>query len=108
MGPAEEDIRKALQFARYHESSRLLVHCHAGLSRSAAVAYLILGDRYGSGHEGQALGQVFRIRPFACPNMRVIELGDQLLGRRGAVIAALSRRMEADTSLRALITIRDI
>ncbi len=67
----------------------LLVHCHAGVSRSTAAAILILAQRDPARPARDAVGEVIRARPRAWPNLRMIELGDALLGRRGEIVAAV-------------------
>ena len=68
--------------------AHLLIHCHAGVSRSTAAAILCLIQAYPSRSAYQALGDVVCIRPGAWPNLRVLELGDDALGRHGEIIAA--------------------
>lgn len=69
----------------------LLVHCHAGVSRSTAAAILILAQRDPARPARDVVGQVLRVRPRAWPNLRMIELGDALLGREGEIVAAVRR-----------------
>jgi predicted protein tyrosine phosphatase len=42
--------------------------------------------------------EILRIRPQIWPNLRIVEMGDHLLGRNGALIAAAHRvyRMQID------------
>ena len=42
------------------EDSRILVHCHAGVSRSTAFAYGILAHRFGAGREDEAFAALRR------------------------------------------------
>lgn len=89
--PESRDIEHLLAFARELRPTRethLLVHCHAGVSRSTAAATLILAQTLPSRPADEALLAVVRQRPRAWPNLRVLELGDALLGRRGQVVAA--------------------
>ena len=73
------------------DNLHLLVHCHAGFSRSpAALALLLAQARPWLRAEGIAAA-VLQIRPKAWPNLRVIELGDEALDRRGEIVAAASR-----------------
>lgn len=67
----------------------LLVHCHAGVSRSTAAAILILAQRDPARPARDVVGEVLRVRPRAWPNLRMIEIGDALLGRDGEVVAAV-------------------
>lgn len=73
--------------------SHLLVHCHAGVSRStAAAAILIAQDK--PGREDDAFAAIRSIRPRSWPNSRMIALADTLLARGGAFKAALTRHLE--------------
>jgi predicted protein tyrosine phosphatase len=67
----------------------LLVHCHAGVSRSTAAAILILAQRDPARPAREVVDQVLRVRPRAWPNLRMIEFGDAALGRNGEIVAAV-------------------
>jgi predicted protein tyrosine phosphatase len=76
----------------------VLVHCHAGVSRSTAAAAVLMA-RDNPGREVEAFEVVRRIRPRSWPNSRVIAIADRLLRRDGALVAALQehqRRVAAD------------
>jgi predicted protein tyrosine phosphatase len=63
-----------------------------GISRSSAAMTLILAQARPDRPAREALAEVRRIRPRIWPNLRVIELGDELLGRGGALVdAAIAR-----------------
>jgi len=68
--------------------AHLLVHCHAGVSRSTASMALILAQARPDVPGGGILAEVLRIRPQAWPNLRILEIGDALLGRGGSLVAA--------------------
>ena len=51
--PNETHVRAALTFARECGETSLLIHCHAGVSRSPAITLAILADWLGEGHEGR-------------------------------------------------------
>ena len=70
--------------------ARLLVHCHAGVSRSAAAALVLLAQHH-PGHEAAALDLVQRRRPVAQPNRRLVMLADAALDRDGRLRAVLDR-----------------
>jgi predicted protein tyrosine phosphatase len=90
-----EDVTALLQFGRdllREPQAHLLVHCHMGISRSSAAMALILAQARPDRPALEALAEVRRIRPRIWPNLRVIELGDELLGRDGALVdAAIAR-----------------
>jgi predicted protein tyrosine phosphatase len=67
----------------------LLVHCHAGVSRSTASVILILAQALPEIPAAEIARHLLRIRPQAWPNLRIIELGDAMSGRDGEIIAAV-------------------
>jgi predicted protein tyrosine phosphatase len=90
--PSREDVARLLAFGRElgePTGNHLLVHCHAGVSRSTAAAALILVQAYPDKPAGETLDAVARIRPRAWPNLRILEFGDELLGRGGEIVAAV-------------------
>ena len=93
VAPREEDVERILAFGRDLEAepaaaARLLVHCHAGISRSTASMALLLAQALPSLPAERILGGVLGIREKAWPNLRILEMGDALLGRGGALPAA--------------------
>jgi predicted protein tyrosine phosphatase len=104
MPPREEDVSVLLAFGRNlmaepPADAHLLVHCHAGVSRSTASMALVLAQGLPDIGADRVLGEVLRIRPQAWPNLRILEMGDALLGRGGALVAAAGevyrRQLEA-------------
>ena len=91
VAPERDDVELLLAFGRELSRARethLLVHCHAGVSRSTAAAALIVAQTRPDRPAEEALVAVVRQRPHAWPNLRILELGDALLGRRGEIINA--------------------
>jgi predicted protein tyrosine phosphatase len=91
IAPSREDVERLLAFGRElgePAESHLLVHCHAGVSRSTAAAALILAQAYPDRPAQEALDWVAQLRPRAWPNLRILEFGDALLGRNGEIVAA--------------------
>jgi len=81
-----EDIQEALAFAREIDGEPLLIHCVAGISRSTALAWIIIYDKLKD--EPDAVRQSFEIvrklRPILSPNRHVLRLGVDALAPRGA------------------------
>src|SRR6185312_10381468 len=79
-----------LEFGRdWNASAPMLVHCWAGISRSTAAAFILACDRAGAGSE-TALAQTLRARAaHAAPNRLMVQIGDDLLGRRGKMVDAV-------------------
>jgi predicted protein tyrosine phosphatase len=86
--PTYEDIAKVICFINSisNWNGHLLIHCYMGISRSTAVAFIIWSYFLGSGKEEQALAYVLAARPKAHPNRLIVQLGDELLNRRGRLI----------------------
>jgi predicted protein tyrosine phosphatase len=91
--PDRADVEQILAVAgeldRAPGETHLLVHCHAGVSRSTAAAAILLA-RCNPGRETEAFEAVAQVRPGAWPNRRMVELADDLLGREGRLSAGLS------------------
>lgn len=91
LAPSRDDVIRLLAFGgelRETAGGHLLVHCHAGVSRSTAAAALILAQAEPDRPAREALDAVAQLRPRAWPNLRLLELGDALLGRDGEIVAA--------------------
>ena len=93
LAPASADVARLLAFGREPDltaGSHLLIHCHAGVSRSTAAAALILVQAWPDRAAREALEAVAQLRPRAWPNLRILEFGDALLGRNGELVAAVA------------------
>jgi len=91
IAPERWDIELLLAFSRDLAASKeahLLIHCHAGVSRSTAAATLVMAQACPERSADELLREIARLRPRAWPNLRILELGDEVLGRRGAIIEA--------------------
>jgi predicted protein tyrosine phosphatase len=80
-------------------AAHLLVHCHMGISRSTAAMTLMLAQSRPDRSPAAALAEVVRIRPRAWPNLRMLEIGGDMLGCREELLAGLRdhyRRAAAD------------
>jgi len=89
-----EHVRQVLEFGRDlpEQHGHLLVHCHAGISRSSAFTILLLALALPDVPADEIVAEVVRVRDRAWPNLRIIELGDELLGRKGTLVAAVRAR----------------
>jgi predicted protein tyrosine phosphatase len=90
--PQKEEVEAILAFGRdAGDVSHLLIHCHAGISRSTAAMLMILAQAHPHESEDAAVDRLLAIRPQAWPNSRLIAFADELLGRGGRLTAAVSR-----------------
>ena len=102
--PKKADVEKILAFGRDAGDERhLLIHCHAGISRSTAAMLMILAQAHPNETEDAVVARLLRIRPQAWPNWRMVAFADEVLGREGRLIEAVTRiyvgRLEADPEL---------
>lgn len=125
LGPSRDHVTEILGFVEgmlgADGAVRLYVHCHAGVSRSTATAYLALACRQGAGREAEAFDELLSLTVKPWPNRRLIAHADALLGRGGRLLAPLDayrnayprrldayrrlhqRRAERDAEYRALM-----
>jgi predicted protein tyrosine phosphatase len=87
--PAREHVEEIVRFLRASPSGiPLVIHCHAGVSRSTATALVALALD-APGREREAAALLRAAAPFAFPNELLVKLADDALERRGALVAAL-------------------
>jgi predicted protein tyrosine phosphatase len=73
------------------DCGHLLIHCHAGISRSTAAMTMILAQASPRESEDAIVERLVRIRPQAWPNLQMIAFADELLDRGGRLIAAVAK-----------------
>ena len=91
IAPNRGDVEAILQLGSLlaaEPAEHLLIHCHAGVSRSTAVAIILLAQHNPS-REREAFVEVTRVRPRNWPNALMLAIADDLLCRDGALTAAL-------------------
>ena len=91
LGPHPWHVEKVIDVAHeiQRQDGKLLVHCEAGISRSSAAALTVFATWLGAGKEQEAVDRTYAAQPDAWPNNQFVELADELLGRDGALIAAV-------------------
>jgi predicted protein tyrosine phosphatase len=97
------DIGRLLSEAQFNGAPHILIHCQMGISRSTAAMGTLLAALNPTQDEHEIFDLVFRLRPIAWPNCLMIELADNVLGRRGRLLAALGqlyrKQLDRDPSL---------
>ena len=91
--PEEHHVRSALVFARQWEQPSLLIHCHAGMSRSPAIALAIFADWLGSMKEDEAVSELLKTAHLCTPNKLLVEIADRVLCREGRLIEACEKAL---------------
>jgi len=91
--PRAEHIARLLEFGREVSEAgaraHMLIHCHAGISRSTASAALLLAQDDPMRAAADIFAEIGRLRPRAWPNLTILELGEAALGRPGELTAAV-------------------
>jgi predicted protein tyrosine phosphatase len=88
--PEEEHVTGLLNFVRrWDRRAPLVVHCYAGISRSTASAFTAVCALNPHRDEESIAIALRRASPTATPNIRIVSLADQLLGRDGRMVAAV-------------------
>lgn len=92
IAPSIDHIQHAVDFARKHREGKLVIHCHAGISRSPATALAIIADRLGEGREVEAVDYLYAAFKNIEPNERVVQIADRILARDRALTSAFRRK----------------
>lgn len=88
--PTRATVETVLAFGQtWDAAAPLLIHCWAGISRSTAAAYILACDVMGPGFEVELASKLRDASPSATPNSLMIALADDILGRKGRMIAAI-------------------
>jgi predicted protein tyrosine phosphatase len=88
--PAEEHVRKLIAFARaWDRNEPLVIHCHAGVSRSTAAAFIVACALAPSRPETEIASAIRHASHTATPNRRMVAVADAMLERGGRMVAAI-------------------
>jgi predicted protein tyrosine phosphatase len=88
--PADEHVEELVRFLRgWDRQAPLVMHCYAGISRSTAAAYAAVCALNPHRDETSIAGKLRQASPSASPNIRIVEIADRLLDRRGRMIRAI-------------------
>jgi predicted protein tyrosine phosphatase len=88
--PGEEHVSKLIEFVQgWDRRAPMVIHCYAGISRSTAGAF-VAACALNPNRDETRIAQAIRDgSATATPNIRIVTLADQLLGRRGRMIGAI-------------------
>ncbi|MGY5780659.1 tyrosine phosphatase family protein [Rhizobium sp. LEGMi135b] len=90
VAPQETHVRAIIDFATgWDRSAPLLIHCWMGVSRSPAAALIAALAVHPEEDDLMLVRRLRASSPFATPNARLIAIGDELLERRGRLVAAV-------------------
>lgn len=106
VAPQPEHVAAVLRLGRElgpDGLATLLIHCHAGVSRSTAAAAMLLAQAHPDVDEASLFRHIEQARPQAWPNSRMMRFADEQLGRGGRLTAGLrtlyARRLAAQPGL---------
>lgn len=92
VAPAREHVEALLAFAHdWDQTKPLIVHCYAGISRSTAAAYVIAAALNPMRDAAALAKELRRLSPYATPNLRIVSIADDILGRGGAMTHAIAK-----------------
>ncbi len=90
VAPSHDHVERALAFVRnWDRAAPMVIHCHAGISRSTASAFMAACALNPHRDEFSIARQIRAASPTAYPNRLIVSLADQVLGRDGRMIRAL-------------------
>lgn len=96
--PNESHVKQVIDFTKKHQTGNMLIHCSAGVSRSAALGLIAGCILFNDVKE--AFRKVLRWNKGIYPNNLLIEYGDNLLGLNGELISMNTKYKKA--SVKAL------
>jgi predicted protein tyrosine phosphatase len=88
--PEKHHIEELLAFVRrWDRAQPMVVHCHAGISRSSAAAFVAACALAPHRDERDIALAMRQASPTALPNARIVSLADDVLARDGRMVAAI-------------------
>jgi predicted protein tyrosine phosphatase len=89
--PASAHVEQLIAFVeRWERASPLVIHCYAGVSRSTAAAFVAVCTLNPRRSEAAVAEALRRASPTATPNIRIVALADDILGRNGRMVEAIT------------------
>jgi predicted protein tyrosine phosphatase len=90
--PAEEHLHEFLGFVgRWDRRAAMVIHCYAGISRSTAAGFSAFCAIRPDLDEMDVALRLRQRSPEATPNIRIVAVADEILGRGGRMVRAMER-----------------
>ena len=100
VAPQRAHVEQVLEFGhRWDRGAPLVIHCYAGISRSTASAFAIACALNPAREEILIARKIRKDSPTAQPNRLIVGHADDLLGRKGRMIEALTEIGPGDMSI---------
>ncbi|MCX5497509.1 tyrosine phosphatase family protein [Kaistia dalseonensis] len=88
--PGEEHVTTLLDFVEgWKPEKPMVIHCFAGISRSTAAAFITVCALRPERDEAEIAALIRAGSASATPNLRLVRLADDALGRRGRMVRAI-------------------
>jgi predicted protein tyrosine phosphatase len=88
--PNEKHVERLIAFVTsWNRSAPIVVHCYAGISRSTAGAFITACALNPKRDEESIARAIRSFSPTAQPNIRLVSLADDILGRNGRMTNAI-------------------
>jgi predicted protein tyrosine phosphatase len=89
--PSEAHVDALLDFVRrWDRQMPVVIHCYAGISRSTAAAFSAYCAVRPELDETAIASRIRQRSPEATPNMRIVQMADDILGREGRMVEAVA------------------
>jgi predicted protein tyrosine phosphatase len=99
VAPDADHVADLLDFVRgWDQAAPLVVHCWAGISRSTAAAFVSVCALKPQRDEREIAWAIRRASPTATPNMRIVAFADNMLARKGRMVAAIDEIGRGETA----------
>jgi predicted protein tyrosine phosphatase len=100
VAPQSSHVEQILDFGRrWDRAAPLVIHCYAGISRSTASAFALACALNPERDEIDIARRIRKDSPTAHPNRLIVGHADELLGRKGRMIDALTEIGPGDMSI---------
>jgi predicted protein tyrosine phosphatase len=88
--PNQQHVEKLIEFVTgWDRTAPIVVHCYAGISRSTAGAFITACALNPDRNEESIARSIRSFSPTAQPNIRLVSLADDILGRGGRMTNAI-------------------
>lgn len=102
--PSDDHVSRLLKFlSLWDMRSPLMIHCWAGVSRSTAGTFIALCHLNETMSEEEIALKLREASPTATPNLKLVALGDELLGRSGRMVEAVKMIGQGDMAFEGAV-----
>ena len=102
--PQVDHVSALIEFVdNWDQNSPLLIHCWAGVSRSTAGVFMALCHLNPDVDEEEIAHALRAASPTASPNLRLVQLADQMLERRGRMVDAVTMIGQGEMSMEGAV-----